>query len=105
MADDKKRGFFSSLFRNQSRKELDEAADLDTRQRLEARIQRILADRDDVPKLIFDEPAELMVRQEEVEPEIELLPISASVLSKPKAPAPVPFLVEIGRPVAANDRW
>jgi hypothetical protein len=106
MAQDKKRGFFSSLFRTKHRSEEEEAADLETRRRLEARIQQILADRTDVPNpLIEKDETALMVLPEEIEPQVDLLPITASVLSKPKAPVAAPFLVEIGRPYAANDRW
>jgi hypothetical protein len=109
MAHDSKRGFFSSLFGRKRHTEQEETAELESRYRLEARIQQILAERVEIPKLTFVEEKQvsLMKREEEAEPEVELLPISASVLSRRKAPVPAAFLlsgVEDVRSFAANER-
>jgi hypothetical protein len=108
MAHNGKRGFFSSLFGKKKQNEDEGSSELDSRQRLEERIQQILAERVKVPEpLIKENPAALMIREEEAEPEIELLPISASVLSSRKERVPVSFLastLDIVQSHAANAR-
>jgi hypothetical protein len=109
MAHDSKQGFLSSLFGNKKQKELEEAAELEeSRHRLEERIRQILAEKVEVPELITKENhAALLTREEEPEPEIELLPISASVLSRRKVPLPASFVdssFEVVRSYAANER-
>src|ERR1700739_4525822 len=106
MAHDSKRGFFSSLFGNRKQKEQDEAAELELKRKLEERIQQILAERVEVPKLEENQPF-LLTRAEKTEPEVELLPISASVLPIRKPPVQGAFLVssfEVPRSYAANER-
>lgn len=109
MANDSKRGFFSSLFGRRKRNEHQETEELESRHRLEERIRLILAEKvADVPKVVVEETqTALMIPEAEVEPEIELLPISASVLSRRKAPIPAAFMppvVEVGRSYAASGR-
>ena len=109
MANDSKRGFFSSLFGNRKLKEQEEMAELESKHRLEERIQQILAERVEIPKLTFVEEKQvsLMKREEEAEPEVELLPISASVLSRRKAPVSADFLLsslDVQGSYAANQR-
>jgi hypothetical protein len=113
MAHDSKRGFFSSLFGNRKQKEQEETAELESRHRLEERIQQILAERVVVPEVVVQEnhaaalAAALMTQEEEVEPEVELLPISASVLSRRKAPVSADFLLsslDVQGSYAANQR-
>ena len=108
MAHDRKRGFLSSLFGKRKQKEEEETAELESRHRLEERIQQVLAERAAVPELLIEENhVALMSKEEEAEPEVELLPISASVISHRKAPVPAVFLlssIEDVRPYAANQR-
>lgn len=95
MAHDSKRGFFSSLFGIRKQKEHEEATGLESRHRLEERIQQILAEKVEVVRLLTLEengPVLMVQAEEEPEPEIELLPISASVLSSRKAPVSAPFM-------------
>lgn len=106
-----KRSLFSSLFgrgKKQNR-EAEEAAELEARQKLERRIQQVLAEAAEVPKPLLEEhPIELIVRDEETESLAEVLPITASALHRRKAPTPAPFLpasVEIERSYVANERW
>ena len=106
MAHDSKRGFFSSLFGNRKQTEQEETAEQESRHRLEERIQQILAERVDVPQLVESHPV-LLTREEEAEPEVELLPISASVIPIRKAPVQDSFLLssfEVPRSYAANGR-
>jgi len=105
MAHDRKRGFFSSLFGNRKQKEQEETAELESRHRLEERIQEILAERVEVPELLMEQNHALLT--EEAESEVELLPISASVLSGRKASVSAAFLVssfEAPRSYAAIER-
>jgi hypothetical protein len=109
MAQDGKRGFFSSWFGSKKLKEQEETAELESRHRLEERIQQILAEKVEVPKLIMIEEkhAALMIQEEEPEPEVELLPISASVIPIRKAPVQAAFVLsafESPRSYAANER-
>jgi hypothetical protein len=110
MAHDSKRGFFSSLFGNRKLKEQEEMAELESKHRLEERIQQILAERVAVPEVIIQEKraaAALMTQEVEAEPEVELLPISASVLSRRKAPVSADFLLsslDVQGSYAANQR-
>jgi hypothetical protein len=112
MAHDGKRGFFSSLFGNRKRKEQEETAELESKHRLEERIQQILAERVAVPEVRVQENhvalmTQLVTQEEEPEPEVELLPISASVLSRRKAPVSADFLLsslDVQGSYAANQR-
>ena len=107
MAGDSRRGFLSSLFGSRDHKKQEETAALESRQRLEERIQLILAEQAHVPELIKEETQTVLVAQEEVETDIELLPITASVFNR-KGPIPASFLpecIEATRFYAANDRW
>lgn len=106
MAHESKRGFFSSLFGNKKQKEQEEIAALESKHKLEERIQQILAERAEVPQLFVEENhTALSIQEEEVEPVVELLPISASALGR-KAPVG-DFLLsgfEVPRHYAANQR-
>ena|SRR5258708_1447105 len=111
MSNEGKRSLFSSLlgpFSNRKHKESDDSAAIAARQRLEERIQQVLAERVPVPELLIeDNHAALMTQEEEAEPEVELLPISASVISIRKAPVSSSFLpsnFEVPRAYAANER-
>jgi hypothetical protein len=107
MSSDGKRGFFSSLFGSRRQKEDQEAADLDSRHRLEKRIEQILAEQVQVPQLLKEEDPAAVVAQQEAEPDIDLLPITASVFNR-KGPIPASFLpasVEANRFYAANEHW
>jgi hypothetical protein len=94
MAHNSKQGFLSSLFGNRKPKEPEESAGLESRHRLEERIQQILAEQVEVPRLLTleEDGLVLMAKEEEAEPEIELLPISASVLSSRKTLVSAPFM-------------
>jgi hypothetical protein len=109
MAHDSKRGFFSSLFGSRKQKEQEETAELESRYRLEERIQQILAERVvEAPKVIVEQKQVALVkREEEAEPEVELLPISASVLPVRRAPVQPAFVLsafEVPRSYASNER-
>ena len=109
MANDRKRGFFSSLFGSRKRTEEEEAAQQESKQRLEARIEQILAEKVAVREILAEKESqpELVLQPEEVEPEVELLPISASVVPIRKMPAQSAFVLaafESPRSYAANER-
>lgn len=109
MANQRKRGFLSSLFRNKRQSEQEEIAQQESKRRLEERIQQFLAEKAAVREILAEESqaeAALMILKVEAEPDIELLPISASVISIRKAPVPsswVPSL-EVPRSYATNER-
>ena len=88
MANDRKQGLFSSLFGKRKQTEEEATAELESKQRLEARIEQMLAERAAVSEILKmkDNEAAEMPKEEEVEPEVELFPISASVVSIRKAP-------------------
>lgn len=109
MANDRKQGFLSSLFGKRKQTEQEETADLESKQRLEARIQQILAEKAAVPELrvIEENHAGPMPQEEEAEIPVELLPISASVIPIRKAPAQPAFVLsafEVPRSYASNQR-
>jgi hypothetical protein len=114
MAHDGKRGFFSSLFGKKKRKEEEETAELESKHRLEERIQQILAEKISVPEVFVREKhAALMIQKEKAEPEaeaeveIELLPISASAITRRKAPVRPAFVLasfDEPRTYVANER-
>jgi hypothetical protein len=108
MAHDGKRGFFSSLFGKKKRKEEQETAELESKHRLEERIQQILAEKIPVSEVFVREKhAAIMIQKEEAEPEIELLPISASAITRRKAPVQPAFVLatfEEPRSYASNER-
>lgn len=95
MAHDRKRGFFSSLFGSKKQKEQEVTDELESKQRLEARIQQILAEKAAVPELLMmeEKPAAPMPQEEEADFQVELLPISASVIPIRKAPAQAAFVL------------
>lgn len=105
-----KRSIFSSIFGlgKKQNTEAEETAELEARQRLERRIEEVLAQAAEAPKPLFEEDHAALVKQEETESLAEILPITASALPRRKVPAPVAFLpqvVEVERPYAANERW
>jgi hypothetical protein len=109
MAHNSKRGFFSSLFGKKKLREEEENAQLESRHKLEERIRQVLAESGEIPKVLMMEHKHtaLATLEEEVEAPIELLPISASVLSIRKAPVQPAFVLsafEVPRPYASNDR-
>jgi hypothetical protein len=105
-----KRSLFSSIFgigKNQN-KEAEEAAEIEARHKLEERIQRVLAEASRAPEPILEEEHVAMIAQEQ-EPEYvaEILPITASVSSRRKVPAPVDFWpsnAEVEQRYAVNGR-
>lgn len=109
MANHRKQGFFSSLFGKKRQTEEEERAELESKQRLEARIQQILAEKVAVSEVLMkEENHDAGVRQEE-EPEVpvELFPISASVIPIRKAPPQPAFELcafESPRSYASNQR-
>jgi hypothetical protein len=109
MANHSKQGFFSSLFGKKKQTEEEEKAELESRQRLEARIQQILAEKVVVSEILMkEENQDAAVRQgEEPEVPVELLPISASVVPISKAPPKTAFVLsafEVPRSYASNGR-
>ncbi len=109
MAHDGKRGFFSSLFGKRKQTEQEDTAELESRHRLDERIQQILAERVETPerRIIEENRATLLTRVEEPEPEAELFPISASVLSSRKVPVHAAFgssSLDVVRSYATNER-
>jgi len=109
MAHDRKQGFLSSLFGKRRQTEQEEIAELESKQRLEARIQQILAEKVVVSELLMREeiPDAGLQQEEEAELPVELLPISASVIPIRKAPAQSPFVLEAfeaPRSYASNQR-
>lgn len=95
MANVRKQGFFSSLFRTRKLTEEEATAEQESKLRLEERIQQALAERAVVPALLIAEEkgSEAKPLEEEVEPPVELLPISASALSPRKAVVPNVFFL------------
>jgi hypothetical protein len=109
MANNKKQGFFSTLFGKRKPTEEEEIAEQESRQRLEERIQRALAERAVVPALLMAEEnqSEVAPQEEEAELPVELLPISASVIPIRKAPAQSAFVLaafETPRSYASSQR-
>ena len=108
MAHHDKQGFLSSLFGKKKRKEEEEAAHLELRHRIEERIQQVLAESTEIPKVLRleEKRAEVTTPEAEVETPVDLFPISASVISIRKAPVQ-DFLLssfENPRSYAANER-
>ncbi len=109
MANDRKQGFFSTLFGKRKPTEDEEIAEQESKQRLEERIKQALAERAVVPALLMAEEnrAEPMPQEVEAEIEVELFPISASVIPIRKAPVQSAFELaafESPRSYAANVR-
>jgi hypothetical protein len=114
MAHDNNQGFLSSLFGKKKQKANEEIEKLELKQKLEARIRQVLADTVEAPELLTREatPVEVpMLKQveqpEEQEAEVNLLPISASVITARKAPAQASFLIsgfDAPRSYAASER-
>ena len=102
-----KRSLFSSLFGRGKKQnaEAEEAAELEARRRLEERIQQVLAVPVEAakPALVDDHT---LVLQEEEESMAEVLPITASALTRRKTPAVIDFWpgsTEVERPYAVNE--
>ena len=94
MANDRKQGFLSSLFGKRKRTDEEVAAELESKQRLEARIEQVLAERAVVHEILAEtSPVALVVKEEEPEAEVHLLPISASVMPRRKRPVPAVFVL------------
>jgi hypothetical protein len=111
MANDRKQGFLSSLFGKRKQTEVEATAELESKQRLEARIQQILAEKAAVSELLVIEEkhADGMPQEEEAEVPVELFPISASVIPIRKAPPKTAFVLsafedEAPRSYASNQR-
>ncbi|MGA8090709.1 MAG: hypothetical protein WCA10_25770 [Terracidiphilus sp.] len=110
MANDRKRSFFSSLFGKRKQTEQEEMAELESKKRLEARIQQIIAEKAAVPELLMvekNQDAAISQQEEEAEVPVQLLPISASVIPIRKAPVQPAFTLaafEAPRSYAANGR-
>lgn len=109
MAHDSKQGFLSSLFGKKKRHENDEAMQLEFKHRIEERIRQVLADTVDASEFHAVEKnlTVPVTPQVEAEPIVDLLPISASVISSRKAPVQDGFLVsnfQVPRSYAANER-
>jgi hypothetical protein len=109
MAHDSKRGFFLSLFGKRRPTEQNEAAELDSKHKLEERIRQVLAEKVEIPELLMREEtkAVLMTEGKKVEAPVELFPISASVIPIRKPPVEAAFSIsdyERPRSHAANER-
>lgn len=109
MAHDSKRGLFSSLFGKKWLTEQNEAADLESKHKLEERIRQVLEEQVNIPELLMrdEKKAALMREEKEIEAPVELFPISASVIPIRKPPVEVPFSIsdyERPRAYAANER-
>ena len=105
MAHDSKQSFFSSLF-GRKQKEPDEAAELESRHRLDERIRRIMAETGEVPGL-RDEKESVAFMAKEQEAGVELLQISANGLGPDRATVPATLLPssgEVARFYTANQR-
>lgn len=107
-----KRSLFSSIFGRgrKQHKEAQEAAVLEARQKLEKRIQQVLAEMVEAPKAAVEEThLQLAVVEDEAQSVVEILPITASALQRRKTPASVEFWPtsspEVERPYAVNERW
>jgi len=95
MANHSKQGFFSSLFGKRKQTEEEVTAELESKQRLEARIEQILAEKVVVSELLLTEEnqdAEVS-QEEETEVPVELFPISASVIPIRKVPPKTAFVL------------
>ena len=109
MANHSKQGFFSSLFAKRKQTEEEATAELESKQRLEARIQQILAEKVVISEILMKEETQEAAISQEEEPEVpvELLPISASVIPISKAPPKAAFVLsafEVPRSYASNQR-
>lgn len=104
-----KRSLFSSLFGGgkKQRKKAEEAAGLEARQKLEKRIQQVLAELAESPQPAVERNhAELITQEKEAESVVEILPITASAVSRRKPPAPLdlwPGTAKVERPYAVNE--
>jgi|SRR5579863_215437 len=90
MTNDRKHGFLSSLFGKKKRTEEEVMAELESKQKLEARIREILAERIEAPAPVAMDESLTATKpnQEELETPVELLPISASVIGRRKSVLP-----------------
>ena len=95
MANHSKQSFFSSLFGKRKQTEEEMRAELESKQRLEARIEQILAEKAAVAEILMAEEnqAEEVHQEEEPEVPVELFPISASVIPIRKTPSQVAFVL------------
>src|ERR1700747_1615162 len=88
-----KRSLLSSLFGRgkKQNKDAEEAAELEAKQRLEKRIEQVLAGAARAPKAVVENhPSELVI-QDEVQSVAEVLPITASVFARRKTPSNAGF--------------
>ena len=102
-----KRSLFSSIFGRGKKQntEAEEAAELEARQKLEERIQQVLAVPVEAAKPALEDN-HAMVLQDEPESIAEVLPITASALIRRKTPATIDFWpasAEVERPYAVNE--
>lgn len=110
MANESKRSLFSSLFGRGKRqnKETEEAA-VEARQKLERRIQQVLSEMVEAPKVAVEaNHLELTIVEEEPENVAEVLPITASALQRRRTPVSADFWptsTEVERPYAVNQHW
>ena len=95
MANDRKHGFLSSLFGKRKQTEEEATAELESKHRLEARIQQILAEKVVFSELLLNEENQDAGISPEEEPEVpvELFPISASVIPIRKVPPKTAFVL------------
>jgi len=110
MAHHSKQGFLSSWFgKKKKQNEADETARMELKHRIEERIRQVLAETNEVSEFRMVEKtlAAPTTQEQEAEPIVDLLPISASVIGSRKAPVQDNFLLssfEVPRPYAANER-
>lgn len=109
MANHSKQGFFSSLFGKRKQTEEEVMAEFESKQRLEARIEQILAEKAAVSEILLNDehPAAEVSQEEEPEVPVELFPISASVIPISKAPPKPAFVLsafESPRSYASSQR-
>lgn len=103
-----KRSLLSSLFGRgkQQNKEAEEAAELEAKQRLEKRIEQVLAEAAKAPKPVVEEQHAELAIEDAVQSVAEVLPITASVFTRRKTPSNSGFWpgnADIERPHAVNE--
>lgn len=103
MTNGRKHSFFSLFGSKKQDIEAQEAAEREARQKLEKRIEQVLAEAAAPPKLLEENHSALVPVEM-----AEVLPITASVPPRRKVAAPVDFWQpspETKRPYAVNQRW
>ena len=87
MAHDGKQGFFSSLFGNKKQKEYEETVELESKHRLEDRIQQILTEKVAVREPIIEEKhVAVITQEEEAEPEVRTAADLCERAQQPQSP-------------------